>query len=352
MTIPFRVRGAQITVAAPARLHLGFMDLNGDLGRSFGSLGLTISNLRTVVEAAAAGIMSVEGEDSARALRIAERISDLQGMPGNARIVVRQAIPAHAGFGSGTQLALAVGSAMARVNGWDMTPRTIARLSGRGSRSGIGIGAFETGGFIVDGGRGADDVPPRIISRMSFPDSWRILLVFDSLDQGIHGSNESAAFDALPKFPAESAAHLCRLVMMQLLPSLADANIVGFGRAVTTLQRTVGDHFAPAQGGRYASPAVGEVLAWLESEGAAGVGQSSWGPTGFAILGTEHEAQRLLQRAQERWPDPERLSFMVCRGLNSGASTLETSAETATGPGVCSLTRSDPLYLSNHSRIS
>jgi beta-RFAP synthase len=166
---------------------------------------------------------------------------------------------------------------------------------------------------------------------LSFPESWRILLVFDSLDQGIHGSNESAAFDALPKFPVESAAYLCRLVMMQLLPSLADADIVGFGRAVTELQRTVGDHFAPAQGGRYASPAVGEALAWLESEGAAGVGQSSWGPTGFAIIGSEHEAERVLRRARERWPDSGRLSFMVCRGLNSGASIMETSAETATG---------------------
>jgi beta-ribofuranosylaminobenzene 5'-phosphate synthase len=332
MTIPFTARGAQITVVAPARLHLGFMDLNGDLGRSFGSLGLTISNLRTVVEAEAADGLSAEGEDSARALRIAERISSFQGMPGNARIVVRQAIPAHAGFGSGTQLALAVGIALARVNGWDIPPRTIARLSGRGARSGIGIGAFETGGFIVDGGRGQDDSPPRVVSRLSFPEAWRILLVFDSLDQGIHGSNESAAFEALPNFPVESAAHLCRLVMMQLLPSLADANLVGFGHAVTALQQTVGDHFAPAQGGRYASPAVAEALAWMESEGAAGVGQSSWGPTGFAILGTEHEAERLLRQARERWPDHGRLSFMVCRGMNCGATILETSAETATGP--------------------
>jgi len=329
MTIPFTARGAHITVVAPARLHLGFMDLNGDLGRSFGSLGLTISTLRTVVEAEAAEVMSAEGEDSVRALRIAERLSGLQGMPNNARIVVRQAIPAHAGFGSGTQLALAVGSALARVNGLDLPPRTIARLAGRGARSGIGIGAFETGGFVVDGGRGADDLPPHIVSRLSFPDSWRILLVFDSLDQGIHGSNEAAAFDALPKFPVESAAYLCRLVMMQLLPSLADANIVDFGRAVTALQRTVGDHFAPAQGGRYASPAVGEALAWLESEGAAGVGQSSWGPTGFAILGSEDEAERLLRRAQGIWPDSGSLSFMVCRGLNSGASILETPAEAA-----------------------
>jgi len=33
---------AQVTVAAPGRLHLGFLDPDGSLGRSFGSLGLTI----------------------------------------------------------------------------------------------------------------------------------------------------------------------------------------------------------------------------------------------------------------------------------------------------------------------
>ena len=67
------------------------------------------------------------------------------------------------------------------------------------------------------------------------------------------------------------------------------------------LQQVVGDTFAPAQGGRFASSAVAEALAWLASEGVAGVGQSSWGPTGFAILASEGEAQDVLRRARARW---------------------------------------------------
>src|SRR5258708_15684104 len=36
-----------VEVFAPARLHLGFLDLNGGLGRRFGSLGLTIDGIGT-----------------------------------------------------------------------------------------------------------------------------------------------------------------------------------------------------------------------------------------------------------------------------------------------------------------
>lgn len=323
MTIPFSPHRLRVTVVAPARLHMGFVDLNGGFGRRFGSLGLTISNLRTVVEAETAGVMSAEGVDAPRALRIAERLSDSQRLPGKARIVIKQAIPAHAGLGSGTQLALAIGSALARLNGWDTPPREIASLSGRGSRSGIGIGAFETGGFIVDGGRGTENAPPPIISRLAFPDAWRIVLVFSCAEQGIHGKGETAAFNALPDFSADSAAYLSRLVLMQMLPCLAEADIQGFGQAITELQRIVGDHFASAQGGRFASPLVGEALDWFDSQGAAGVGQSSWGPTGFAIVASAHEAERLVEKASARWPDSRQLSFLICRGRNEGASVVE-----------------------------
>ena len=46
----------KVTVAVPARLHLGFLDLDGGLGRRFGSIGVAISDLHTrvAVERAAA----------------------------------------------------------------------------------------------------------------------------------------------------------------------------------------------------------------------------------------------------------------------------------------------------------
>ncbi len=41
----------KIVVKTPARLHLGMLDLNGELGRRFGSIGVAISRPNVVVEA-------------------------------------------------------------------------------------------------------------------------------------------------------------------------------------------------------------------------------------------------------------------------------------------------------------
>ena len=40
-----------VMVEAPARLHLGFMDLNGATGRRFGSLGLALDGFSTRIYA-------------------------------------------------------------------------------------------------------------------------------------------------------------------------------------------------------------------------------------------------------------------------------------------------------------
>ena len=53
----------------------------------------------------------------------------------------------------------------------------LARLTGRGRRSGIGVHGFAEGGLIVDAGRrGHHDLPTKLI-RLPFPPSWSILIV-------------------------------------------------------------------------------------------------------------------------------------------------------------------------------
>ena len=41
----------KVYVKTPARLHLGLIDLNGDLGRMFGGLGVGIDHPNVIVEA-------------------------------------------------------------------------------------------------------------------------------------------------------------------------------------------------------------------------------------------------------------------------------------------------------------
>ncbi len=306
------------TVRAPARLHMGFLDLNGSLGRRFGSLGLALEELSTTVTVRPAETITARGPEAERAAGFARQSLAALGIDAGAEIVVERAIPGHAGLGSGTQLALVVGTALARLYGVDWPLREMAATLGRGGRSGIGLGLFEQGGFLVDGGRGGRDEPPTVIARLEFPVSWRFILVFDPSFQGLHGDLEKQAFANLPRLSEGRSGQLCRLALMQAMPALVERNVRSFGEAISIIQEIIGDHFAAAQGGRFASPQVSRALAWLSANGAAGIGQSSWGPTGFALTDSETSAHGLARAARSAFADTG-LEFMVCAGRNRGA---------------------------------
>jgi beta-ribofuranosylaminobenzene 5'-phosphate synthase len=307
-----------VFVTAPARLHLGFLDMNGSRGRRFGSVGLTLQGPCVEMSIQRAPSFEISGAQSARAELFAKALCRRFNLPDDFQITISRTIPEHVGLGSGTQLGIAVGIALARLYRLDLSVREIAVVVQRGQRSGIGAGAFELGGFLVDGGKGASDDPPPIVSRVEFPADWRVILVLERATRGLHGEREAAAFQTLPAFPETLASHLCRLMLMQALPAVAEGDIETFGNAIGELQRITGDYFSPAQGGRFASPAVAEALAWIESQGIAGVGQSSWGPTGFAIVAGEDRAAEVARAAQSRWGDAGPLQFMVRGGRNRG----------------------------------
>ena len=101
-----------IAVRSPARLHLGFLDLNGSRGRRFGSIGLTLDGIGVSLSAEPAGSFSVSGTQAPRVEAFTRRLQrHFQIAPG-CRIVIHDAIPEHVGLGSGTQLAIAVGAAL------------------------------------------------------------------------------------------------------------------------------------------------------------------------------------------------------------------------------------------------
>lgn len=307
-------------VSAPARLHLGFLDLNGGLGRRYGSIGLALDAPSTDVAVSRAGATMILGPEPERVRAVVARCATALALTGHYRVEVTRAIPAHAGLGSGTQLALAIGLALMRLEGLSLSPQQIGDLAGRGARSAIGMAAFESGGFIVDGGRGTLDQPPPVLIQTPFPDAWRALLVLDARDQGAHGDRESQAFAALPPFPEALADRLCRLVLMQLVPGLKEADIAAFGSALTQIQGIVGAHFAAAQGGSpWTSPAVGALLGRAAELGATGIGQTSWGPTGFGFVPSPDVADRLYHSLVED-AKARGLEIAIVRGRNVGAT--------------------------------
>jgi beta-ribofuranosylaminobenzene 5'-phosphate synthase len=311
-----------VTVSVPARLHLGFLDLNGELGRRFGGIGIAIGGLGTRLTIERAGTSEISGPDADRVGEHLQKIERLLSLDGKHHIRVSEATPAHSGLGSGTQLALAVAAGLRTLHKLPLDIAGDATRLGRGARSGIGIGLFSRGGLVVDGGRGTRATPAPIICRLPVPENWRILVILDPQRQGIHGPEEATTMAALPAMCAGDAAHLCRLVLMQALPALADHDLENFGSAIRQLQIKLGDYFAPAQGGaRFMSPDVAAILDALDNAGAFGVGQSSWGPTGFAFARSAEEAARLTSTAA-RHARSSGLDIRVCQALNRGAQIV------------------------------
>jgi beta-RFAP synthase len=301
---------------------MGFIDLSGSLGRHFGSIGVALNEINTKISLSIAEQCSVSGPAAERALRCTQKLCAALGVPDKLHIHIGAAIPEHIGLGSGTQMSLALGMGLNAIYGLGLSVRDIALTSERGARSGIGIGVFEHGGLVVDGGRGEHTLTPPLIARMAIPDDWRFILAFDARGQGLHGEQELQAFDALPSFPAQEAARLCYLLLMQGLPALAEHNIAQFGAVVTQLQQSVGEHFARAQGGVFTSSEVAAAIEWLAGQGAVALGQTSWGPTGFCALAGVERAEALQKQAAARFAHYKNLSFMTVSARNSGGEVI------------------------------
>ena len=301
---------------------MGFIDLSGSLGRHFGSIGVALNEIATRLSISKATQLQVNGPSADRAIKCTRILCKALNVSDKIQIDIETAIPEHVGLGSGTQMSLAIGSALNGLYDLGLTTREIAHLTDRGMRSGIGIGVFEQGGLVVDGGRGEQTITPPVISHMDIPEQWRFILVFDQRGQGLHGDQEIKAFKELPAFPRQQAARLCYLLLMQGLPAVAEQNIKLFGDVITQLQQSVGEHFAPVQGGIFTSPEVAEVMQWLEQQGAVAIGQTSWGPTGFCAVDNEEKADALVLEMQGKFLHYKQLIFISTGARNSGGEVF------------------------------
>ncbi len=292
-----------VFVEAPARLHFGVLDLAGRLGRHFGGLGAAIPCPSLLLEVTPAANLSAEGPDSERALEFARRFLAFHSRTGGGRLVIRRSIPGHAGLGSGTQLGLAVARGLAEVHGLPTDTLELARAISRGKRSAIGTWTFAMGGFIVEGGRrpGSEGVAP-LLARFAVPPGWRCVVAVPPGPRGLSGEAEAAAFDRLPAPPDREVERVSHLVLMQLLPALVEADLASFGNALSTVQRITGAWFAAQQGGIFSPGASEQLVSDMAGWGAAGVGQSSWGPAVYGLVDGPKAAGELAQRVDRAMP--------------------------------------------------
>lgn len=309
--------GPSVTVTTTARAHFGFLDPSGRTKAPFGSFGLSLNQPQTRLQLAHSSTDTARGPEADRAARYLKTIAAAYSVDRPYRLEVFEAIPPHAGLGSGTQLALAVGAAFCELEGLDVAPLELAAKLGRGTRSGIGIATFEMGGAVLDTGPRAGALP-ELAAHFPFPEDWPLLLIFDPHAKGLDGADEVAAFEALPTFPEEARAELEACIVRQALPAIECRDFASFSEAVGHLQKAMGAYFAPLQGGPFTSKRVEAVIERLRAKGIAGLGQSSWGPTGFAFAPSRPEAENLLQMAQKA-DDSGVLQFRLANARNAGA---------------------------------
>jgi beta-RFAP synthase len=302
-----------VRVTTGSRLHFGLLSLSADAPRRFGGVGLMVDLPELVVTATSAPRWSFDGPLKERAAMFAARV--LEGATtGPARVVVERAPPEHVGLGAGTQLALAVARAISSA---DFAAGELARRVDRGLRSALGVHGFERGGFLVDGGKRTADLAP-LVSRADFPEAWRIVLARPAVPLGRHGDEERRAFADLSRGSPGTTDALCRLVLLGLLPALGELDVAAFGEALYEFNRRVGELFAPVQGGLYAGTEVAELVSWFRDRGVPGVGQSSWGPTVFAVVGDAARAEHLAAELRKDH-GAEGVDVIVTAARNRGA---------------------------------
>lgn len=293
----------RIQITTPARLHFSLIDLNGQLGRIDGGFGLAITEPKFEIVAERSTEIHVESADyHERASAILAQLQKTYQFPGiNLKFISE--IPTHSGFGSGTQLSLGIAAAVNVLYNLKLSVLELANAVGRGGTSGIGVAAFDTGGFIVDGGHRypeqkssflpssvADDIsPPPILFRHTFP-NWPLLIVLPNCSR-IYGNAELELFRTLCPQPASVAPKLSHLLLFQILPAILENDMHSFGKALNEIQ-TFGWKKVEidAQGAE-----LQQTLEFLQSNGALGAGVSSWGP---AICAVSEEIDTLKRKTE------------------------------------------------------
>lgn len=308
-----------LSITTPSRLHITLIDMNASLGRVDGGAGITLEEPCIRLRAERADTVIVEG--SQQADRIRKAAEALLPSGSGIRIIVEKEYPPHVGLGSGTQAALAAGAAVNRLYGLGYSVTEIAGRVGRGGTSGIGVAAFESGGFILDGGHKFSEKggflpsaasrapPPPVLLRCDFP--WNIVVAIPSLT-GASGKKEVDIFRRECPIPLGEVRELSHILLMKMLPSVIEKDMESFGDALNRVQEVGFKRRELA----LQDASVKKLMQVMRDAGACGAGMSSFGPTVFGVSDTPYDIKRAVE---EHLEDAGGGIAFVTRPNNTGA---------------------------------
>ncbi len=282
-----------IKVETPCRLHFGFSNLSLSRSKIYGGIGATIQEPKVVLKAKKSNSVEIETDkDYERVedyVKKSVNILDIDGV----KVKIEETLPGHVGLGSGTQLALSIFIGIAKLYNIKIDIRKEAPKLGRGGRSGVGVAAFEKGGFIVDSGHNSEDFTrclpenggwnvPKIINQHDIPENWRFLVVIPDAKKIYGEEEEKKVQETVFNASYSIADKISSALIDKVLPGIAEGNIREFSEGITKVNRLNGSWFSKLQGGVYRKESK-NIIEKLRHKDLYAVGQSSWGPTVYGI---------------------------------------------------------------------
>lgn len=306
-----------VRIQTGSRLHFGPLSHRPRRGRHFGGIGMMVESpgfSLTIRQSESLGSSESELVDN-----LLERIQKNRPeweLP--VTVDIQESIPPHEGFGSGTQLGMAVTEGIGLLHGeTDLTAKRLASYSRRGQRSSVGLFGYLEGGFLVDAGHQAGESIGQIACRFDFPEDWNIILLTPAQSPGLHGADEVSIFASLAPMRESLTGRLSHLTLTEILPSLKHGDFKAFAPAISTYGKLVGEFFASSQGGVFAHPEMEAFVDRFYDKGIRALAQSSWGPTIALFAPNEEETQRICDAVQED-EFGKTCSLKVSKALNSG----------------------------------
>ena len=298
----------ELTVISPSRIHLGILDVKGDMGRLFGSVGIALEKPNFRVCISDSDEIIIDSPDERTLRYIDTMLKNLKNYCNDRRfkIEVFSVIPKHVGLGSGTQLALSIGYAITRFYNIDISIEEIARILGRGKVSGVGTYAFKYGGFIVDGGVDRRGGFPPLIFRYDIPKDWIFIIGIPNIERGVHGDVEDKLIREVIEYWRDCKKKLCmtfKILVFKMIPAILNRDIIEFGKAITLLDKEVGKMFSVVQGDVYRDEIIEKGIKLLLDNGAYGAGQSSWGPAFYGLVDSMDKAIKICRELERLFKD-------------------------------------------------
>lgn len=283
-----------VRVSVPSRVHLTLIDLGPAGYRRNGGVGFGIAAPRSTLAfaphhavdlraLASCGYLPAEIASLTERL---ERITRDRHLAQGLRLAEVALPERHAGFGTGTAVALASLESLLLLNDVDASPELLRAHCGRGGASGIGLSSYFKGGFIFDAGRrfsrapiigsdATDEVhePPLEIARIDMPD-WPLGVLVPPGASVISLERERELFARQLPLPAAEVFETAYHALFGALAAVQSCDYDAFCASINALQSCAWKRAEIDLHGQ----TVRECAARLTSMGCDAVAMSSIGP--------------------------------------------------------------------------